>query len=114
VSAPAPAVKNSRPGVDSRLDAVLFWAAKKGDGMNLVSATSLRTVYTYREVQEFLGMTFNQVRSLVQSGKLRKRYRGKYGFDQGDINKFIHDLNHGRVTLGRGRMGATSGKSSAT
>lgn len=66
--------------------------------MNLAPQLGLRKVYTWAEVMQFLGMDRNQVRWLVQSGKLTKAYKGKFPFEQRDLNAFLIRLNNGKAS----------------
>lgn len=70
--------------------------------MNLIGAIGARTVYTWDEVCGFLGMSRLQVKGFVRKHELVKRYDGAFGFDQGDVNDFLHRLNHGKIKFGRG------------
>ena len=63
--------------------------------MNMVSAISVRTVYSWKEVCSFLGMRRTQVNGHVYKNRLVKRYRDPYPFDQKDLNDFILLLNNG-------------------
>jgi len=63
----------------------------------------MRTVYSWKEVCEFLGMPQRSVKNLVERGHLMKRYSGQYPFDQSDVNGFLIRLNAGKIALGRGR-----------
>jgi hypothetical protein len=56
-----------------------------------------------REVATFLGLSMGQVKGLSQRGKLVKRFRGQYAYDQKDVNEFISRLNNGQVIVGRGK-----------
>lgn len=69
--------------------------------MNLVPQKGFRSVFSYAEVGELLGLRRGQVKYLVQAGKLKRRYGGKYGFDQGDVNQFLTALNSGKAYRGR-------------
>jgi hypothetical protein len=79
--------------------------------MNLVGAVGMRTVYSWTEVCAFLGMTRNQVHSLVYNGKLIKRHAGSFPFAQKDVNQFITHLNAGEIEMGvRNRVGPKRGR----
>lgn len=70
--------------------------------MNLATPIGQREVMTYGEVGKSLGMTYNQVRHLTLAGKLKRRFSGTFPFYYEDVNRFIMDLNSGKVRLGRG------------
>ncbi|MBE7465571.1 MAG: hypothetical protein HS116_19005 [Planctomycetes bacterium] len=70
--------------------------------MNLTTPIGKREVLSYREVMAMLGLTYNQVKNLVATGRLKRRFSGVFPLHYEDVNRFIMDLNTGRVTLGRG------------
>jgi hypothetical protein len=74
--------------------------------MTTCAAIGLRTVYTWAETAQILGVTRQQVRSMVRAGHLHKRHDGMFPFSQPDINEFLTRLNAGRICMGRGRRSA--------
>ncbi len=66
--------------------------------MNLVPQLGLRSVYTWKEVCDFLGMTRRQVKHLVESGQLVKAHKGRFGFTQVHLNQFLTRLNAGKAS----------------
>lgn len=66
--------------------------------MNLAPQIGKRSVFTWQETMTFLGFNRNQVRYLVDSGKLKKAYSGKWPFTQKDVNEFLVRLNSGKVS----------------
>jgi len=74
--------------------------------MQLIAQRGLRSVFSYAEVAEALGMGKRQVEWLVASGKLKKRGTGEYPFFQKDVNEFLTRLNAGEISIGRGRKAA--------
>lgn len=66
--------------------------------MNLVPQLGLRSVYTWQETMQFLGMKRRQVEHLVESGQLVKAHKGRFGFAQSDLNSFLTRLNSGKAS----------------
>lgn len=63
-------------------------------------AQGLRRVVTLDEICADCGFSANQVRWFVRRGSLRRRYgRTVYGFDLDDVNRFLLDLNNGRLPV---------------
>jgi len=48
-----------------------------------------------------LAMPFSTVKHLAADGRLVKRYVGTYPFYYEDVNRFIMDLNAGKIHVGR-------------
>jgi len=73
--------------------------------MNLAPQIGMRSVYSWKEVASFLGMKEEQVRSLVRTNRLIKRYTGMFPFAQKDVNQFLVRFNAGEIQFGVRRKG---------
>lgn len=71
--------------------------------MNLVAQRGLRAVYSWTEVCDLLQLPRRTVRTLVDTGKLRRRGSGMYPFTQSDLNQFIVRLNAAEISIGNRR-----------
>ena len=68
--------------------------------MNLIPQVGRRSVYSWKEVCEFVGLKRNQLKWIVHTGRLVKRHSGLFPFAQKDVNQFLVRLNAGEIELG--------------